>query len=536
MKAHTQYFKDNICLFGRELDDIITYTLNGETVELGSDDLNSVTPHYNAALLKSAMKQLDIDSSVEIPKGTILNYQLGVKIGDDENGPVYNYVDYGNYVVYDIEKQEDMDSYKITCYDKMLYSMVDYEAMNITYPITIRSYISAICNKLGLTFKNANNTFANYDKEINNELYLDNDGGSLGYTFRDVLDELAQVTASTICINENDDQLEIRYINDTNDTINEEYLKDINVNFGEKFGPVNSIVLSRSGSSDNVYLSDDESITQNGLCEIKIENNQIMNFNDRSEYLTDILNVLDGLEYYINDFSSTGVCYYNLCDRYNVEVFNNTYSCIMFNDEVNRTQGLEENIYSDAMENEETDYKKADKTDRRINQAYIIVNKQNQTIEALTSTVNTLDTTTNNNYQELVTKFDDYVPQNQYVTLENTVTQLQTDTYTKTQIDTKLTDGSVTKVMSTAGTFDANGLTIEKTNAKTKGNFNETGITVMDATGSTNTELLFAGYDNNLNETIVRTKNINVSKYLTIGANSRIEDYESGTGVFYVGG
>lgn len=157
-------------------------------------------------------------------------------------------------------------------------------------------------------------------------------------------------------------------------------------------------------------------------------------------------------------------------------------------------------------------------------------------ISMISSNITTLNTTVNNNYQEIVKKFDDYIPQGDLITVENTVKQLQTDTYTKTEINTKLTDGSVTKVLSTAGTFDENGLTIEKTNAKTKGNFNETGVTVMDATGSSNTELLFAGYDENLKETIVRSKNMNVTKYFTIGKNSRMEDYEDGTGVFYIGG
>lgn len=234
MKVHTQAFKDNVCSFGRELDSKITYTLNNEDIELGAEELNSVSPHYEGGILKSVMRQLDIDSNVDIPLETILNYQFGVKIGEDvETGSnVYEYVDFGDYIVYKSEKQEDTNSYKITCYDKMLYSMKDYENMNVTYPITIRNYINTICNYLGLTFKNINDTFANYDKQINAELYLDSEGNSLGYTFRDVLDELAQVTASTICINENDNELEIRYINETNDIINEEYLKDINVNFG----------------------------------------------------------------------------------------------------------------------------------------------------------------------------------------------------------------------------------------------------------------------------------------------------------------
>lgn len=390
MKTHTNGFKTNIKTLGRELDSKITYTINSEEVELGAEELNSITPHYEGGILKSVMRQLDIDSRVEIPVNTEINYKFGIKVEDE-----YEYLDFGNYIVYSVEKQEDTTSYKIVCYDKMLFSMVDYQFLGITYPITIRNYINTICTHLGLTFKNANDTFANYDREINEELYLDTDGNSIGYTFRDVFDELAQVTASTICINENDDELEIRYINETNDTIDEEYLKDVNVNFGQKYGPINSIVLTRAGGSDSIFLRDEQSVAEDGLCEIKIEDNQIMNWNDRADYLEDILESLDGLEYYLNDFSSTGVCYYNLCDRYNVSIDNTTYSCVMFNDEIDVTQGLEEKIHTDLPEETQTDYKHASKDDRQASQAYVIVKKNEAQVEALSEKIEITAETTN---------------------------------------------------------------------------------------------------------------------------------------------
>lgn len=382
MKTHTSDYKTAIATPGRMIKNEISYTLNEEDIILNDDNLYSVNYNYQGSILKSVMKQLEINCKEDIPLNTILNGQFSLLVNDE-----WEDINFGNYVVYKSERQEDTETYKITCYDKMLYSMKDYESMGIAYPISIRDYINAICQHLGLTFKNINDTFANYNKQIQNELYLDAQGNSLGYTFRDVLDELAQVTASTICINEDDDSLEIRYINDTTDTINGDYLKNINVNFGKKYGPVNSIVLSRSAGADNVYLRDEESVAQNGLCEIKITDNQIMNFNDRSDYLPDILYTLDGLQYYLNDLVSTGVTYYNLCDKYNVEIDENTYSCIMFNDEVNITQGLEEKIYTEMPESAETDYTKADKTDRRINQTYLIVDKQNQVIEGVVSNV-----------------------------------------------------------------------------------------------------------------------------------------------------
>lgn len=376
MKTHTLQFKQELVKMGKQIDSIITYTnANDEEVEL-HDELYAVTPMFESNLLKSAMKQLDLESSVDIPLETIINYQLGVLVDN-----LYEYLDYGNYVVYKSEKQEDTGTYKITCYDKMLYAMKDYEEISGTYPMTIKAYLGLLATQIGLTLKDTN--FYNNALTIPYDLYVD-----LGYTYRDVLDEIAQATGSIIIIN-SDDELEVIYPNVTNDTIDENYLKDINVKFGEKYGPINSIVLSRSAESDNVYIQDNESITENGLCEIKIVDNQIMNFNDRSDYLPGLLNALDGTEYYINDFNSIGILYYDIGDYYNITVGENTYKCLMLNDEINVTSGIEEIIHTDMLEESETDYTKADKTDQRINQTYLIVDKQNQTIESVVSNVNT---------------------------------------------------------------------------------------------------------------------------------------------------
>jgi hypothetical protein len=112
MKAHTNDFKNEIKTLGRELDSKITYTENNVEIELGSEQLNSISLHYQGAILKSIMKQLDIDSNVDIPLNTILNAQFGIKV----NG-VYEYLNLGNFIVYKSEKQEDLNSSKITCYD-----------------------------------------------------------------------------------------------------------------------------------------------------------------------------------------------------------------------------------------------------------------------------------------------------------------------------------------------------------------------------------------------------------------------------------
>lgn len=434
MKAHSNSFKEQIKEMGRELDSIITY---GDTV-LGNEQLNAVTPSFQSAILKSTMKQLDIDSNIAIPIGTVLNYKFGVKVNGE-----YEYIDFGNFIVKEVEKQEDTLSYKITCYDKMLLTMKDYVKIPITYPITIRDYIDSLCTFLGLKFANANDVFANYDKEIANELYLDINDKSLGYTFRDIFDELAQVTASTICINAND-EVEIRYINNTGDTIDEEYLKDINVNFGEKYGPINTIVLSRASESDKIYKSFPENLPDEEKKSIEIADNQIMNFNDRSDYLPDILEKLNGLEYYTNDFTSTGITYYDICDKYNVKIGNNTYPCIMFNDEILITQGLQENIYTEIPEKAVTEYQYASSSDKASKNAYIIAKKNEAKIEQVVESVGdengnvtsaSIVLAINNDKSEVKIEGDKITLGNYYIQDGNLVTEIYAPyNYTETDI------------------------------------------------------------------------------------------------------
>lgn len=367
MKTHTSGFKEEIKLLGRQQAVKITYTLDEEIKVLDNEDVNSITPNYTGNLLKSVMKGLEIDSNIDIPIGTILKFEYGILVGEE-----YEYLNYGNYVVKSSKKQEDTLSYKITCYDKILYSMKDYDKLSITYPCTIKEYLTALCTRIGLQFKDS--TFANQDRVVSADLFNEQ-----GYTYRDVLDQIAETTGGTICLTL-DDKLEVRYINNTNDTIDEEYINDTNVNFGEKYGPINSIVLARAGESDKIYIKDQDSVVANGLCELMISENQFMNYNDRVDYLEELSEKLFGVQYYINDYVSTGIMYYDLLDMYNVQIGDNVYNCLMLNDEQNITQGLEENIYTDRLDQSETDYTKADKTDRRINKTYIIADKINQEI------------------------------------------------------------------------------------------------------------------------------------------------------------
>ena len=278
---------------------------------------------------------------------------------------------------------------------------------------------------------------------------------------------------------------------------------------------------------------------------IKIENGTTDNdtlFLDASNpYITSqdqidgILEIVNGFE--INSFSTGKTLGNPAIDSYDlISIIDgeNTYKTLATNDLIyngviiqtyDTEIGLEERTENVSLNGEATFRKwvktEIDNVDARITQEV--------------GRIDTIEISNNEAIQEIQNKFDGYTPLNQTLELEKSVTQIQTDTYTKTEINTKLTDGSVTMLKSTTLTADDEGLTVDKNDSKTKSNLDADGLEIIDKTGASEEVLLEAKYDEELGETIVRSRNMRVEKYLNIGTHSRIEDYENGTGIFYIG-
>ncbi len=155
----------------------------------------------------------------------------------------------------------------------------------------------------------------------------------------------------------------------------------------------------------------------------------------------------------------------------------------------------------------------------------------NEQYEELSGQFDTLQTTTNDEIDAINDKFSEYATTDDLNTIEHNVTQITTSTYSKLQIDTMLTDGTVKKLQTTSMTADENGLTFEKTNAPTKTNINQSGLAILD---SNDNPILRAVYDNNLENTIVETYRHQVNEYFIMGQHSRFENYGDGTGCFYI--
>lgn len=373
MKKVPNTFKSAIKTNGRYLDTEITF---GDTT-LGKENLNSVNISFNSSLFKTVMRTIEIDSNVEIPKDTIINVKSGVY-----TTTLYQYVNYGNYKVTNCEVQEDTISYKITAYDKMIESMIDLNLDNVSYPISIKNFLIKIFEKLNWNYS-LPESFPNANRNINSDLF-----SNANMTFRDLLDELATITGSFIYFD--NDIVCLSQGEETNETIDSEYMKDSNVTVGEKVF-FNSLVFSRAEDSDTIYRKDQENIDENGLHEFKISDLQILSTNDRDLYIDELWQYLKTFEYYSFDIETYGIMFMDIADKFKLSIRDNFYNSILLNDEISITQGLSETIYSDAPEETETDYKYSDETDKKINQTYLIVDKQNQKITSLTNEVNQYD-------------------------------------------------------------------------------------------------------------------------------------------------
>lgn len=386
MRVHTNGLKNELKEV-KEQDYKVSY---GTTV-ISGNDLKNFNPVVNSDLLKSFMKEFYFETPKSIEKGTVVNAKQGILVNNN-----YEYIDYGDYIIKESEYNPNSKTYSYKCYDYMLKTMIDYKKLNITYPITIKDYIKAICTYCGLEFASYNDNFVNSTKTIKED-YFDNGKN----TFRDILDYLAQLVSGWICIDKNN-KVEIRYTNETNENFDGDYIRNINVDFTKKYGPVNSVVFSRGDGSDNIYRKDDNSIAQNGLCEIKISDNPFLEDSDRDTFIDSVFNKLKGLEFYILDVDTVGILFLEVGDLYGFQVGIKTsslksgvvksglrqaqseqsdiYKCLLLNSEIKTIDGLTETQYVEEPQTSVTDYKTSAPTDNSVKNAIIQTNKNSAEI------------------------------------------------------------------------------------------------------------------------------------------------------------
>ncbi len=362
--------------------------VNGDDTIAESDDLKKVKYTASGELLRASMRQIEFEvfGSHNL-LGNNVFFEYGLVLPDTS----VEYINLGLFKVTEVETDKATGVTRAKGFDLMYDALIPYVS-TATFPISLTDFLDDLCDQLGWTL--ATSSFPNDDLSLTEDIFE-----GLGMSYRDVLDDIAEATGSFIFFN-HENELVVRQISeDVDDSLTADNLISLELN--NKYGEVNSVVLSRMPQEDNIAQQDTGSISEYGLTEIKIVNN-LPTDSDRETYIADIFTALDGIEYYPATYKTEGLGYYEIGDRIEVEdLAENTYETIVNEIILEVTGGVNEQIKSFIPTLTSTPYQYAGIIGQTIKNTEIIVNKQEGYIESLVSSVDGLSTSVALNSSEI---------------------------------------------------------------------------------------------------------------------------------------
>lgn len=192
----TKTFIENSTKHGRRLSIRITWG----NVVFEDDKVFSFSKSFDGDLFSTVMQSCE---GVILGKHNFENAVLKVELGISFDNLEYEYVDYGNFMVREHEiiigSHNTQDRTFFKGYDAMLNSHYEFDLneLNLWFPTTIYDLYVEIANYMGLGV--SGDSILNGTKVIQEDKWT----GVGELTFRDVLDEIAETSASSIIIKNN---------------------------------------------------------------------------------------------------------------------------------------------------------------------------------------------------------------------------------------------------------------------------------------------------------------------------------------------
>lgn len=290
---------------------------------------------------------------------------MGVYINDTN----VEYVPFGRFFIYGVKSSTEyqiMDS-------KMLFNTL-FDGSTISYPTTMMSLLEEVCNQAGVVL--ATTDYPNKNLAIPYQLFFGNNA-----LCSDVIEAIAIAAGAVAHINR-ENELELKWF-----SIVDNYQIGIDaqskqIETTDTYGPINSLVLSREPQNDNVYIRDDESIAINGLSELKIVNNPILDL-DRYTSRLELFDRISGFEYIPFKCDLQGQIHLDSCDVVQIEDRQGNLVCShIFNHSLNYKGGISSAFETTAQTKNQIEYSVASDEKRLLN-VELIVNKQDGEIKAI---------------------------------------------------------------------------------------------------------------------------------------------------------
>ena len=314
----------------------------------------------------------------------VTDYRLEINITSDYEQ--YEYIDYGRFIIYNKEFNQDTKNYIYTCYDLMLKTMIMIgDEFTFVGTPTGANMIPKICDLLGIDFdddteKSGVPTPYGMIKNLTYNINL-NVIKSFKITYRDLLNYLCQYFGVSIYMDNNEMKIKLlgnivqssgSYVIDNNnvtivDTINKDFMKDKNVTFKSIYGKINALTITGTEENNQKYVEDTASVEANGLTLFQIEKNIILSDSTIWDTYGDniannIFEMINNVNFELMDITTTGILYLDWLDYYNVTIDNETYKCLLLNSEITIKSGIGENIYTELPEKNVSEYTTSNKS------------------------------------------------------------------------------------------------------------------------------------------------------------------------------
>lgn len=308
---------------------------------------------FEGNLFKTIMKQIEITvkNAGEL-KDKNVNFQYGIYVNND-----FEYIDLGDYYIKDVEDDKGKTELVVTGYDKMIHFMKTFKQseLQLTYPCRMLALIQKMCEVCGVGLYSTN--FFNADLQVDEDYFTAQE-----LTYRDVLEKIAETTETTIFIKDNKLYLH-KLTNSPVEKLDASYLAELTVK--EKFGPVNALVLGRGEVEDNIEAKDDTSISKNGRCEIRFDENEFIEY-QRKTVIDRMFEQIKELEYYAFEGSDIGVMWLEPGDLIEVEdTEQSKYKTIYLKANIIINTGINSDIGADIPTETNTEYKVTTKEEKK---------------------------------------------------------------------------------------------------------------------------------------------------------------------------
>ena len=279
--------------------------LDDGTVITGSDKLIKVTIDSSGHLFGTATSVINVELF-----GTDYNLVdhtfnvIAKTLVDIENG-TWEEANLGLFYVEESTTDFEKKTTKIKGYDLMgKLAKTPYNSGTIQFPCTVKELINQLAERFEFTVDTNLDNLPNITYQIPEDLYAK----ISNCTYRDILGEITGATATIAVFNGKTLSFKDSKKKPDEDEIwTYDNLKTLK--YKPKYGPVNSLVLARTPQEDNIATSDNDSITANGLTEVKLANNEILD-DDRRKLITPIFDSIKDFSHHPFEAETTGLGWY----------------------------------------------------------------------------------------------------------------------------------------------------------------------------------------------------------------------------------